>query len=91
MLIPPFPSGFGFLDVNGTQFLNRESGKLISLVSSIEIILCVAGVNEVTAFNTDVFPEAVPPAIIMLSSYCIAIQRKAAISFEKQFIFGSIK
>ena len=78
MVTSPLPSEFGCLVDMGTQW--RNLGSLISLVSSIEMILWLGGKKLARAFNVEVFPEAVPPAIIALISYCIASQISDAAS-----------
>src|SRR3989344_5499821 len=90
MLIAPWPSGFAVLEFIGIQFQCRDSGKVISLVSSILIILCVGGISATNAFRSEVLPEAVAPATITFNSYWIASHKKASISFEMALFFNKV-
>ncbi len=47
--------------------------------------------NGVRALRREVFPDAVPPAIIMFISYSMHNHRSAATSFERVFTLGSMR
>ena len=56
----------------------------------MEMILWFGGMKGIMALRSDVFPDAVPPTTSMLSSYCMASHRIAAISVDIVLTFGSI-
>ena len=51
----------------------------------MEMILWFGGMNGRSTFSIDVFPDAVPPATSIFSSYCMASHSIAAVSGESVF------